>query len=132
MPTSVPSMPAARMVAQVESAFGDAGELVQQARELLVAAGNASYGPAERRGIAQQLAAIRTQLLQVANRGDGAGGFLFSGQGVGCAAVRRCARRRDIWRDRRHHAHGVERAVAAGRRRRARRSSRRAAATACS
>jgi len=71
------------MVAQVESAFSDAGDLVQQARELLVAAGNTSYGPSERRGIAQQLAAIRTQLLQVANRGDGAGGFLFSGQGVG-------------------------------------------------
>ena len=70
-------------VAQIESAFSDAGDLVQQARELLVAAGNTSYGPNERRGMAQQLAAIRTQLLQVANRGDGAGGFLFSGQGVG-------------------------------------------------
>lgn len=70
------------VVAQVESAFGDAGDLVQQARELLVAAGNTSYGPAERRGLAQQLASIRTQLLQIANRGDGAGGFLFSGQGV--------------------------------------------------
>jgi flagellar hook-associated protein 3 FlgL len=70
-------------VAQIESAFSDAGDLVQQARELMVAAGNTSYGPNERRGIAQQLAAIRTQLLQVANRGDGAGGFLFSGQGTG-------------------------------------------------
>ncbi|HEY6353901.1 MAG TPA: flagellar hook-associated protein FlgL, partial [Burkholderiaceae bacterium] len=69
-------------VAQVESAFGDAGDLVQQARELLVAAGNTSYGPAERQGLAQQLSAVRSQLLQVANRGDGAGGFLFSGQGV--------------------------------------------------
>jgi len=55
---------------------------VQQARELLVAAGNTSYGPQERQGLAQQLAAIRSQLLQVANRGDGAGGYLFSGQGV--------------------------------------------------
>ncbi|HEY6513521.1 MAG TPA: flagellar hook-associated protein FlgL [Burkholderiaceae bacterium] len=70
-------------VAQVESAFSDANDLVQQARELMVAAGNTSYGPSERRSIAQQLAGIRTQLLQVANRGDGAGGFLFSGQGVG-------------------------------------------------
>jgi len=72
-------------VAQIESAFGDAAELVQQARELLVAAGNASYGPTERRGIAQQLAAIRAQLLQAANRSDGAGGYLFSGQGVATA-----------------------------------------------
>ncbi|KAB2875226.1 MAG: flagellar hook-associated protein FlgL [Burkholderiaceae bacterium] len=70
------------IVAQVESALGDAGDLVQQARELLVAAGNSSYGPGERQGIARQLAAIRSQLLQVANRGDGAGGWLFSGQGV--------------------------------------------------
>ena len=70
-------------VAQIESAFSDAGDLVQQARELLVAAGNTSYGPSERKGLAQQVAAIRSQLLQVANRGDGAGGYLFSGQGVG-------------------------------------------------
>jgi flagellar hook-associated protein 3 FlgL len=69
-------------VSQVESAFGDATELVQQARELLVAAGNTSYGPKERSSIAQQLAAIRAQIFQVANRGDGAGGYLFSGQGV--------------------------------------------------
>lgn len=30
-----------------------------------------------------QLAAIRAHLLRVANRGDGGGGYLFSGQGVG-------------------------------------------------
>jgi len=70
------------IVAQVESALGDAGDLAQQARELLVAAGNPSYGPSERQGIARQLAAIRSQLFQVSNRGDGAGGYLFSGQGV--------------------------------------------------
>ena len=69
-------------VQQIEAAFSDAGDLVQQARELLVAAGNTSYGPTERQGLAQQLAAIRAQLLQVANRGDGAGGYLFGGQGV--------------------------------------------------
>jgi flagellar hook-associated protein 3 FlgL len=69
-------------VTQIEAAFGDAGELVQQARELLVASGNPSYGPNERRGLAQQLAAIRAQLLQVVNRVDGAGGHLFGGQGV--------------------------------------------------
>ena len=73
------------IVQQVESAYGDAGDLMQQARELLVAAGNTSYGPSERQGLAQQLAGIRSQLLQVANRGDGAGGYLFSGQGVASA-----------------------------------------------
>jgi flagellar hook-associated protein 3 FlgL len=70
-------------VSQVEAAYGDATELLQQARELLVAAGNTSYGPNERRAIAQQLSGIRAQLLAVANRGDGAGGFLLSGQGAG-------------------------------------------------
>jgi flagellar hook-associated protein 3 FlgL len=70
-------------LSQVEGAFGDAGEMLQQARELLVAAGNTSYGPNERRAIAQQISGIRAQLLKVANRGDGAGGFLLSGQGAG-------------------------------------------------
>jgi flagellar hook-associated protein 3 FlgL len=70
-------------LSQVEGAYGDATELLQQARELLVAAGNTSYGPNERRAIAQQLSGIRAQLLQVANRGDGAGGYLLSGQGAG-------------------------------------------------
>jgi flagellar hook-associated protein 3 FlgL len=69
-------------VSQVEATVGDAGELLQQARELVVAAGNTSYGPNERRAIAQQLAGIRAQLFKVANRGDGAGGFLLSGQGA--------------------------------------------------
>jgi flagellar hook-associated protein 3 FlgL len=72
-------------VAQVEAAYGDAGELLQQARELLVVAGNSSYGPSERRAIAQQINGIRAQLLKVANRGDGAGTFLLGGQGTGGA-----------------------------------------------
>ncbi|MBE7417807.1 MAG: flagellar hook-associated protein FlgL [Ideonella sp.] len=69
-------------MAQVEAAFGDAGELVQQARALMVAAGNASYGASERLSIAQQIAGIRNQLLAVANRGDGVGGYLLGGQGT--------------------------------------------------
>src|SRR5580765_8321697 len=35
-----------------ESALGDAGSLLQQAREALVAAGNATYSDAERKGLA--------------------------------------------------------------------------------
>jgi flagellar hook-associated protein 3 FlgL len=68
---------------QVEGAYGNATELLQQARELMVAAGNSSYGPNERRAIAQQVNGIRAQLLAVANRGNGAGGFLLGGQGSG-------------------------------------------------
>lgn len=65
-----------------EGALADANELLQQAREALVAAGNASYSDAERKGLAQKLAGIRQQLLAVANRGDGAGSYLFAGQGT--------------------------------------------------
>ncbi len=69
-------------ITQVEAAYGDANDLMEQARELLVAAGNPSYGAAERKGIADRLAGLRDQLLQIANRGDGAGGYLFGGQGI--------------------------------------------------
>ena len=49
-----------------ESAIGDASELIQQARETLVAAGNGSYTPAERQSQAIKLKEIRNQLLTVA------------------------------------------------------------------
>ncbi len=66
---------------QAESALGDAGELMQQAREFMVSAGNASYSDIERGTLADALRGLRTQLLSVANRTDGSGGFLFGGQG---------------------------------------------------
>ena len=65
-----------------ESALSDAGDLLQQARELVVSAGNASYTDAERADVANQLTAIRNQLLGVANRADGTGGYVFAGQGA--------------------------------------------------
>jgi len=65
-----------------ESALGDANELMQQIRETLVAAGNASYTDAERKGLANKVQGLRDQLLAIANRGDGSGGYLFSGQGT--------------------------------------------------
>jgi flagellar hook-associated protein 3 FlgL len=65
-----------------ESAMNDATSLMQQARESLVAAGNASYTDAERFGLANELAGLRKQLLAVANRTDGAGVYLFGGQGA--------------------------------------------------
>lgn len=69
------------LMSQTESALGDAGELLQRARELLVGAGNASYGDMQRQSLAADLRGIRNQLLGVANRSDGANGFLFGGQG---------------------------------------------------
>ena len=59
----------------------DSVELLQQARESLVAAGNGSYSDAERQSLAVRLKEIRNQLLSVANRSDGSGGFVFGGQG---------------------------------------------------
>ena len=66
---------------QTEVALGDAGDLMQQVREFMVSAGNASYSDDERRVVATALRGLRTQLLSVSNRGDGAGGYLFGGQG---------------------------------------------------
>lgn len=65
-----------------ESAIGDASEILQQIRETIVAAGNATYGDSERLGLANKVAGLRNQLLAIANRPDGAGGYVFSGQGA--------------------------------------------------
>lgn len=76
------ALEAARTNTQLtESALGDAGELIQQARESIVAAGNASYTDKERQNLVNSLTLIRRQLLSVANRPDGTGGYLFGGQG---------------------------------------------------
>jgi flagellar hook-associated protein 3 FlgL len=66
---------------QTESALGDAGDLLQRARELLVQAGNGSNSDVQRQSIATELRGIREQLMTVANRSDGANGYLFGGQG---------------------------------------------------
>lgn len=80
--TSQRSVEASRViVSQTESALGDAQELLQQAREAMVGAGNASYTDAERAIQADKLKGLREALLAVANRSDGAGSFLFGGQG---------------------------------------------------
>ncbi len=69
------------LMTQTESALGDANELLSQVREALVAAGNATYTDANRAIQANKIQGLRDQLLQVANRSDGAGTYLFGGQG---------------------------------------------------
>jgi len=64
-----------------ESALGDAGEMLQKARELVVSAGNGSLIDSDRSTIALALRGLRNDLLAVANRNDGAGRYLFGGQG---------------------------------------------------
>jgi flagellar hook-associated protein 3 FlgL len=79
--TSQRAVEASRTVmSQTESAMADAEDLLQEAREALVASGNASYSDQERAGLAAKLTAIRQQLMSVANRTDGAGTYLFGGQ----------------------------------------------------
>ena len=55
-------------MALTESALGQAGDLMQFAREKLVAAGNGSYSAAERKALADSLVAVRGQLLSIANQ----------------------------------------------------------------
>lgn len=64
-----------------EAALGDAGALMQEARELLVSAGNPTFTAAEREVLGNRMRDLRALLLSVANRDDGAGGYLFAGQG---------------------------------------------------
>lgn len=66
---------------QAEGALGESSELVQQAREIVVQAGNPSLNDDQRKSLADAVRSIRKQLLTVVNRGDGAGGMLFGGQG---------------------------------------------------
>lgn len=77
------ALEAARTATQMtESALGDATELLQQVRETVLAAGNPTYTDGERQMLVQSLVGLRKQLLSVANRGDGAGNYLFGGQGT--------------------------------------------------
>jgi len=66
---------------QLEGSLGDAGELLQRVREALVAGGNAGYDDGQRKALADEIRGLRDQLVGIANRGDGAGGYLFGGQG---------------------------------------------------
>lgn len=68
-------------LSNTESTLGSAVSLMQTARELIVSAGNAGYGPSEHNSIAQQLAGIRDQLVELANQKDANGQSLFGGQG---------------------------------------------------
>lgn len=68
---------------QVESALGDGIELTQQARELIVQAGNSTLSATDRGILANQIDGLRDQLLEVANRKDTSGLTLFGGLGGG-------------------------------------------------
>ena len=81
--TSQRAVDASKVVmTQTESSLGTAGDLLQSARELMVSGGNATYGDSDRAALAAQLKSVRDQLFTVANANDGAGTYLFGGQGA--------------------------------------------------
>ena len=76
------SVEASRSAMQLaESALGQTSELLQSARETLIAAGNGSYSASDRASQALQLTQLRAQLMALANQSNSAGGYLFGGQG---------------------------------------------------
>lgn len=76
---------ARQMLSTAESTFAQVGDALQFARESLVSAGNGAMSAGDRAMIAQQLRGVREQLVSLANRRDGAGGFVFGGQGTTAA-----------------------------------------------
>lgn len=67
---------------QAEGAVGTAVDETQSARELLVQAQNSTLNAQDRATIAQQLRGVRDNLLAIANRPDGTGGYVFGGAGA--------------------------------------------------
>ena len=57
-------------IAQAESTLGDAIGLVQEMRQLIVAAGSGTLKPEDRKTYAQQIESLREQLTATANRKD--------------------------------------------------------------
>jgi flagellar hook-associated protein 3 FlgL len=62
-----------------ESTLGEVTGTLQNARELLVSAGNGAYSDAERRSLAGELRMQREHLLGLANTRDADGRYLFAG-----------------------------------------------------
>lgn len=69
------------MLNQADHVLAGTSETLQSMSELLVAAGNGSLQPKDRAVIATQLEGMRSELLALANHADGAGGYVFGGQG---------------------------------------------------
>ncbi|MBN9460972.1 MAG: flagellar hook-associated protein FlgL [Burkholderiales bacterium] len=73
---------ARQMLSQAENTMGTVVDALQFARESVVAAGNGALSSSDRALIGQQLSGVRDQLLSLANQSDGAGGYVFGGQGT--------------------------------------------------
>lgn len=62
-----------------EGALAEAGSVVQRIKDLAIQANSGAIDDGARRLIGAELRQLRDQMIQVANRGDGAGGYLFGG-----------------------------------------------------
>lgn len=79
---------ARQLLSGAETAIADAGDTLQSVRDSMLAVGSPALGPGDRQAFAQQLRASREALLGIANRSDGAGTFVFGGQGSSVAPFR--------------------------------------------
>lgn len=68
-------------ITMAESTLGEATELMQSFRVLVLSAGNPSFSSTDRDTVAQQLTGLRDQLFSLANRTDTNGIPLFGGLG---------------------------------------------------
>lgn len=79
---------AARAVSDLQltdGALASFADYVTRVKELATQAANGTMTDAQRAGIGQEIAAIRENVIQLANGRDGAGGALFGGQSAGAA-----------------------------------------------
>jgi flagellar hook-associated protein 3 FlgL len=73
---------ATSVLSTADGALAQGTDLIESARDAIVAAGNGAYNAVDRQALAMQLRGTRDQLLKLANTPDGAGGFVFGGQGT--------------------------------------------------
>lgn len=76
---------ARQMLSGADTAIADANDVLQSARDTLLKAGNGAASASDRQSLSMALQQMRDQLLGIANRGDGVGGYVFGGQGSGAA-----------------------------------------------
>jgi flagellar hook-associated protein 3 FlgL len=74
-------------IAQAESTLGQAVNLSQEVREILVNAGNGIHTPKDRQTLANQLQSLRDQLFELSSRKDANGQPLFAALGSGLSPL---------------------------------------------
>jgi flagellar hook-associated protein 3 FlgL len=68
-------------IASAESTLGDITSALQEARDLVVSAGNGTFSAAERKTVASQIAGLRERILALANKQDSNNQPLFAALG---------------------------------------------------